>query len=74
MMEVIVEVCRAFALTMSAKKTEPMCMPPPRTSRTVVRIEAVRQIYIQVPSFNYLEGTMAETSDISVEITRRTRA
>ena len=26
MMEVIVEVCRAFALTASAKKTETMCM------------------------------------------------
>ena len=33
MMEVIVEVCRAFALTVSAKKTETMCMPPPRTHR-----------------------------------------
>ena len=40
MMEVIVEVCRAFALTVSAKKTETMCMPPPRTPRTMVRIEA----------------------------------
>ena len=28
MMEVIVEACRAFALTASAKKTEAMCMPP----------------------------------------------
>ena len=36
MMEVIVEVCRAFALTVSAKKTETMCMPPPRTPRTMV--------------------------------------
>ena len=27
MMEVIVEVCRAFGLTVSAKKTETMCMP-----------------------------------------------
>ena len=32
MMEVILEVCRAFALTVSAKKTETMYMPPPRTS------------------------------------------
>ena len=39
-MEVIVEVCRAFALTMSAKNTETMCMPPPRTPQTMVRIEA----------------------------------
>ena len=36
MMGVIVEVCRAFALTVSVKKTETMCMPPPRTPRTMV--------------------------------------
>ena len=36
MMEVVVEVCRAYALTVSAKKTEIMCMPPPRTSWTMV--------------------------------------
>ena len=35
-MEVIVEVYRAFALTVSAKKTETMRMPPPRTPRTMV--------------------------------------
>ena len=46
MMEVIVEVCRAFALlTVSAKKTEIRCMPPARTPRTMVRIEAAGQIY-----------------------------
>ena len=45
MMEVILEVCRAFGLTVSAKKTEIMCMPPPRTPRTMVRIEAAGQIY-----------------------------
>ena len=51
MMEVIVEVCRAFALTVSARKTETMCMPPSRTPRTMVRIEAAGQIYKQVQSF-----------------------
>ena len=40
MMEVIVEVCRAFALTVSAKKTETMCMPPPRTPRTMMQVKA----------------------------------
>ena len=74
MMEVIVEVCRAFALTVSAKKTETMCMPPPRTPRTMVRIEAAGQIYKQVQSFTYLGGAVAETPDISVEIAKRTRA
>ena len=74
MMEVIVEVCRAFALTLSEKKTESMCMPPPRTRRTMVRVEAAGQIYKQVQSFTYLGGTVNETLGMSVEIARRTRA
>ena len=45
MMEVIVEVYRAFALTVSAKKVETMGIPPPRTPRTMVRVEAAGQIY-----------------------------
>ena len=49
-------------------------MPPPRTPRTMVRIEAAGQIYKQVQSFTYLGGAMAKTPDMSVEITRRTRA
>ena len=53
-MKVIVEVCRAFGLTASAKKTETICMPPPRTLRTMVRVEAAGQIYEQVQLFNYL--------------------
>ena len=71
MMEVIVEVCRAFALTVSAKKTETMCMPPPRT---MVQIKAAGQIYKQVQSFTYLGGAVTGTPDMSVEIARRTRA
>ena len=74
MMEVIVEVCRAFGLTVSAKKTETMCMPPPRTPRTMVRIEAAGQIYKQVQFFTYLGGAVTETPDMSVEIARRTSA
>ena len=74
MMEVIVEVCQAFALTVSAKTTETMCMPPPRTPRTVVQVEAAGQTYKQVQSFTYLGGAMTEVPDMSVEIARRTRA
>ena len=74
MMEVIVEVCRAFALTVSAKKTETMYMPPPRTPWTMVQVEAAGQTYKQVQSFIYLEGTVTEVPDISVKIARRTRA
>ena len=70
MMEVIVEVCRAFALTVSAKNTEIMCMPPPRTPRTMVRVETAGQIYKKVQSFTYLGGAVTETPDMSVEIAR----
>ena len=72
-MEVIVEVCRAFALTVSVKKTETMCMPPPRTPRTMVQVEAAGKIYKQVQCFTYVGGAMTETPDISVEIARQTR-
>ena len=61
MMEVIVEVCRAFAPTVSAKKTKTMCMPPPRKQRTMVRVEAAGKIYEQVQSFAYLGGAVTET-------------
>ena len=74
MMEVIVDVCRAFALTVSAKKTETMCMPPPRTLRTMVQVEAVGQTYKQVQSFTYLGGAVTKVPDMSVEIAGRTRA
>ena len=74
MMEVIVEVCRALALTVWAKKTETMRMAPPRTPRTMVQIKAAGQTYKQVQSFTYLGGAVTEVLDMSVEIARRTRA
>ena len=75
MMEVIVEVCRAFALTVSAKTTETMCMPPSRTPWTMVQVETAGQTYKQVQqSFTYLGSTVTEVPDMSVEIARRTRA
>ena len=74
MTEVIVEVCRAFALTVSAKKTETMCMPLPCSPRTMVQVEAARQTYSQVQSFTYLGGAVTEVPGMSVEIARRTCA
>ena len=74
-MEVIVEVCRALTLNVSAKKTETMCMPPPRTPRTMMRVKAAGKIYKkQIQSFTYIEGAVTETPDMSVEAGRRTRA
>ena len=74
MMVGIVQVCRAFALIVSTKKTETMYMLPPRTPRKMVRVEAAEQIYKQVQPFTYLGGAVTETPDMSVEIARRTRA
>ena len=59
-MEVIVEVCRVFALTVSTKNTDIMYMPPPRTPRTMVQVEAAGQTYKQVQSFTYLGGAVTE--------------
>ena len=74
MMEVIVEPCRAFVLTVSAKKTETMCIPPPHAPRTMMRVELAGQTYKQVLSFTDLGGAVIETLDMSVKIARRTRA
>ena len=74
MVEIIVEARRSFALTVSAKKTETMRMPPSRTPRTMVRVEVAGQVYKQVQSFTYLGGAVTETPDMSVENARRTRA
>ena len=74
MMEVIVEVCQAFTLTVSAKKTETMCMPPPRTPRTMMQIEAAGQTYKQVQSFTCPGGAVTEVPGMSVETDRRTHA
>ena len=73
-METIVEVCRPFALNVSAKKTETLCMPSPRTPWTMMRVEAAGQTYKQVQSFTYLRGAVTETPDKSTEIARRARA
>ena len=73
MMEDIVIVWRAFALTVSAKKTETMCMPSPRTPRKILRVEVARLIYKPAQSLIYLGGTVTKTLDMSVEIARRTR-
>ena len=49
-------------------------MPPPRAPAEKMRIEATGQRYNQTDSSVYLGGTVCETPDVSVEISRRTRA
>ena len=70
MMEVIVVVCRAFDLTVSAKKTETICMPPPRTQQTMMRVEVAGKIYQQVQSFTHLGGAVTKTPGMSTTIAR----
>ena len=71
--EVIVGVCRAFALTVLATKTETMCMPPPRTPRT--RASRSSRANLQTGAILHLPGgAVTETLDMSVEIARLTRA
>ena len=76
MMQVTVEVPRAFALTVSEKKAETMCMrmPPSRTPQTKIRVEAAGQTGEQMLSFTYLGGAVTKTPDMSGEIARMTRA
>ena len=74
MMGVTVEICLAFALTVSTKKAKTMCMPPPHKPRAMVRVEAAGQTYTQVQSFIHLRGALTGTSEMSVEIARRARA
>ena len=49
-------------------------MPPPRTLRTMVQVEAAGQIYKQVQCSTYLRGAVTKTPDMSVEIATLTRA
>ena len=74
MMEVIVHVCNAFGLTVSAKKTETMCMPAPHMLPVVMHVEADGQRYRQTQSFTYLGGVITECPDVSTEIARRSSA
>ena len=74
MMAVFVEVFGTFGLTISESKTGTMCMPIPRAPATKRVFNATGQQYRQTTSFTYLGGTVTETSNLSDEIDRRTRA
>ena len=75
MMEVIVDVCAAFGLTVSDAKTEIMClrakgMPE---STTTFSVEAAGQVYNQTNEFLYLGGNVNQNADLSIEVDRRVR-
>ena len=74
MMTIVVDVCAAFGLTVSERKTEVMCVPPPNQQAPSVAIEAAGQRYRQVNSFVYLGSMVSHDASMSAEIERRVRA
>ena len=49
-------------------------MSPPRTPRTMIRVEAIVKPQKQVQSLTYLEGAITETPDVPTKIVRRNHA
>ena len=72
MMTAIVEVCAAFGLIVSEKKTVTMHMRPPTMKAEAVAVEAAGQRYSQVDTFVYLGSTISSVGDVGPEIKRRT--
>ena len=60
-MTAIIEVCAAFGLIVSEKKTVTMHMRPPTMKAEAVAVEAAGQRYSQVDAFVYLGSTISRT-------------
>ena len=83
MMTVIVEVFRAFGLTVSEKKTETLLVRAPEKAQQpgetplpplpALEIAAAGQKYNQVHQFVYLGGLITEDADLTRDINRRTK-
>ena len=71
-MTAIVEVCAAFGLIVSEKKTVTMHMRPATMKAEAVAVEAAGQRYSQVDTFVYLGSTISSVGDVGPEIKRRT--
>ena len=65
-MEVIVNVCEAFVVTVSEKKTETLCMLAPHMLQVVMHVEAPGERYRQTHSLTYLGGTITECPNVSM--------
>ena len=83
MMTVIVKVFRAFGLTVSEKKTEPLLMRAPEKAQQPgetptsplpgLEIATAGQKYNRVHQFVYLGGLITEDADLTQAINRRTK-
>ena len=74
-MGVILVVCVAFGLTVSAAKTEIMCLRANGTleSTATFSVEEADQVYNQTNEFVYHGGNVNHNPDLSVEVDRRIR-
>ena len=74
-MEVVVVVCASFGFTVSAAKTEIMCLRAKemQESTAIFSVEAAGQVYNQTNEFVYLGGNVNHNADLSIEIDRRIR-
>ena len=74
MMDVMVVVCTAFGLTVSAAETEIICLRTKRMpeSTAFFSVEAVGQVYHQTNEFVYLgAGSINYNGDLSIMVDRR---
>ena len=73
MMGAIVVVCTAFGLTISAAKTEIMCLRAKGMPEfaAIFSVEAAGQMYNQTNEFVYFGGNINHNADLSIEIDGR---
>ena len=70
----MVEVCGAYGLAESERKTETMVMRPPHHAQEHLEIVAAGQRYTQTEQFVYLGGTITAEANMPAEVKRRTGA
>ncbi|CAM9926178.1 unnamed protein product, partial [Sphacelaria rigidula] len=70
-MTIVVEVCAAFGLVVTEKKTFTMRTRSPNMQADVAEVEAVCQRYKQVAAFLYLRRKISSTGDATPEIHSR---
>ena len=73
MMATLVDVFRAFGLTVSEKKPETMSLTIPHAPATPIAFTTKGPQYRQTTSFVYLGGAITESSRFSAEIDRQIR-
>ena len=71
-MTAVVEVCGAYGLTVTEKKTETMVVSPPHHAQEDLQIVAAGQRYTQTEQFIFPGGTITAEAAMTAEMRRRT--